>query len=136
MKPLAGLLFALAVSAADLTGIWVGQVPTRNGETVEIAFQFTQTGTKLNGKLYGDYRSSPIVEGIVSGDLVTFVVLAAEQNGNQINDSKLRFTGSLQSGEIELTRERESVINAGNKGSAQTKAGPSPKQMFRLKKLA
>jgi hypothetical protein len=136
MKVFVALLFALTLSAADLTGIWVGQMPTRNGESVDIAFQFTQSGTKLSGKLYGDYRSSPIVEGIVAGELVTFVVLAAEQAGNQINDSKLRFTGSLKSGEIELTRERESVINAGNKGSAQTKAGPSPKQVFRLKKLA
>ena len=136
MKVFVALLFALTLSAADLTGIWVGQMPTRNGESVDIAFQFTQSGTKLSGKLYGDYRSSPIVEGIVAGELVTFVVLAAEQAGNQINDSKLRFTGSLKSGEIELTRERESVINAGNKGSAQTKAGPSPKQTFRLKKLA
>ena len=136
MKVFVALLFALTLSAADLTGIWVGQMPTRNGESVDIAFQFTQSGTKLSGKLYGDYRSSPIVEGIVAGELVTFVVLAAEQAGNQINDSKLRFTGSLKSGEIELTRERDSVINAGNKGSAQTKAGPSPKQVFRLKKLA
>ena len=63
-------------------------------------------------------------------------ITAAEQAGNQINDSRLRFTGSLKDGQIELTRERESVINAGNKGSAQTKAGPSPKQTFRLKKLA
>ena len=136
MKAPLALLFALGVSAADLTGIWVGQMPTRNGESVDIAFQFTQSGTRLSGKLYGDYRSSPIVEGLVAGELVTFVVLAAEQAGNQINDSKLRFTGSLKSGEIELTRERESVINAGNKGSAQTKAGPGPKQVFRLKKLA
>ena len=136
MKILCGLFLALAAHAADLTGIWVGQMPTRNGESVDIAFQFTQTGTKISGKLYGDYRSSPIVEGVVSGELVTFVVLAAEQAGNQINDSRLRFTGSLKDGQIELTRERESVINAGNKGSAQTKAGPSPKQTFRLKKLA
>jgi hypothetical protein len=136
MKSLAALFFCVALHAADLTGIWVGQVPTRNGESLDIAFQLTQSGTKLSGKLYGDYRSSPIVEGIVAGDLITFVVLAAEQAGNQINDTRLRFTGSLKDGEIELTRERESVVNAGNKGSAQTKAGPSPKQTFRLKKLA
>ena len=77
MKAPLTLLFALTVSAADLTGIWVGQMPTRNGESVDIAFQLVQSGTKLSGKLYGDYRSSPIVEGIVAGELVTFVVLAA-----------------------------------------------------------
>jgi hypothetical protein len=137
MRALALLLISAAgMFAADLTGIWVGQMPTRNGETVEIAFQFTQSGTKLSGKLYGDYRSSPIVEGLVAGDLVTFVVAASEQAGNQINDARLRFTGSLKSGEIELTRERESVTNAGNGGGAQTRTGLGQKQTFRLKKLA
>jgi len=137
MNLLAALLFAAALTqAADLTGIWVGQVPTRNGDSVDIAFQFTQNGTKLSGKLYGDYRSSPIVEGIVAGDVVTFVVLAAEQAGNQINDTRLRFTGNWKEGELELTRERESVVNAGNKGSAQTRSGPQPRQTFKIKRLA
>ena len=131
------LLFcSVALFGADLTGIWVGQIPTRNGETVDIAFQFTQSGTRLSGKLYGDYKSSPIVEGIVAGELVTFVVLAEEQAGNQINDSRLRFTGSLKSGEVELTRERESSLNAGNKGTSQTRPGQGQTQTFRLKKLA
>ena len=131
------LLFCgVALCGADLTGIWVGQIPTRNGETVDIAFQFTQTGTRLSGKLYGDYKSSPIVEGIVAGELVTFVVLAEEQAGNQINDSRLRFTGSLKSGEVELTRERESSLNAGNKGTSQTRPGQGQTQTFRLKRLA
>lgn len=132
---LLGLVSGSALLAADLSGIWVGQVPTRNGESVDIAFQFTQSGTKLSGKLYGDYKSSPIVEGIVAGDLVTFVVLATEQAGNQINDSRLRFTGSLKGGEVELTRERESVTNAGNAGGAQTRPGPGQRQVFKLKKL-
>ncbi len=131
------LLFcSVALFGADLTGIWVGQIPTRNGDSVDIAFQFTQTGTRLSGKLYGDYKSSPIVEGIVAGELVTFVVLAEEQAGNQINDSRLRFTGSLKSGEVELTRERESSLNAGNKGTSQTRPGQGQTQTFRLKRLA
>lgn len=129
-------LCGASLLAADLTGIWVGRVPTRNGESVDIAFQFTQTGTKLGGKLYGDYRSSPIVEGIVAGDLVTFVVLAEEQAGNQINESRLRFTGRLENGEVELTRDRESMVNAGNRGGAQTRADRGPKVSFKLKRLA
>lgn len=133
---LAALLCGLSALAADVTGIWVGQMPTRNGETVDIAFQFTQNGTKISGKLYGDYKSSPIVEGLIAGELVTFVVLAQEQAGNQINDSRLRFTGALKNGEIELTRERESVTNAGNAGGAQTRTGLGQKSTFKLKKLA
>jgi len=136
MRTLLLLCCGVTLLGSDLTGIWVGQIPTRNGESLDIAFQFTQSGTKLTGKLYGDYKSSPIIEGIVAGELVTFVVLAEEQAGNQINDSRLRFTGSLKSGEVELTRERESSLNAGNKGGAQTRPGPGQKQTFKLKKLA
>lgn len=137
MKAIAAFLLSMAtLAAADLSGIWVGSVPQRNGASVDIAFEFVQSGTKLSGKLYGDYRSSPIVEGIVAGELITFVVLAEEQAGNQINDTRLRFTGSLKNGELELTRERESVVNAGNKGNAQTRTGPQPKQTFRIKRLA
>ena len=128
---LAPLLFA----AADLTGIWVGRIPARNGEMQDIAFQFRQTGTKLAGKLYGDYQSSPIVQGTVAEAAVTFVVSGSEQAGNQINETRTRFTGRMyESGEIELTRERESGHNAGNSGAAEQRPN-SPRQTFRLKRL-
>lgn len=137
MRALAlAVLCAAASFGADLSGIWVGQIPQRNGELADIAFEFKQTGTKLRGKLYGAIRSNPIVEGIVAGDLVMFVVLAQEQAGNQINETRLRFTGSMKNGEVELTRERESQVNAGNAGDAQTRTGLEQKQTFRLKRLA
>ena len=121
------------LSAADLSGIWTGQIPTRNGEKQDIAFEFIQNGTKLGGKLYGDYQSSPITSGIVARDLVTFVVLAPEQAGNQINETRLRFTGSIKNGVLELIRERESSTNAGNRGDVQLRA--NAKQTIQLKRL-
>ena len=130
---LACLLCACTVSAADLTGIWVGQIPGRNGEPQDIAFKFTQNGTTLGGKLYGDYQSAPISEGKISGDQVTFIVIAPEQAGNQINKAKLRFSGNIQAGEIELTREREGATNAGDGGTVQFRG--NAKQTFRLKRL-
>ena len=128
-----GLLCALTLPAADLSGIWVGQVAGRNGELQDIAFKFTQDGTMLGGKLYGDYQSTLISEGKIEGDQITFIVLAPEQAGNQINKAKLRFSGSIQAGEIELTREREGATNAGNGGTVQFRG--AAKQTFRLKRL-
>ncbi|MCS7023484.1 MAG: hypothetical protein NZV14_01690 [Bryobacteraceae bacterium] len=122
------------VEGADLSGIWTGQIATRNNEKVDIAFQFQQHGDRLQGKLYGDYRSSPIVEGKVEGDRVTFVVIVHEQAGNQINETRLRFTGALKNGELELVREREQSTNAGNRGAAQSRSSSAPVS-FRLKKL-
>jgi hypothetical protein len=123
----------LTLPAADLAGIWVGQIPGRNGDLQDVAFKFTQTGATLGGKLYGDYQSTPISEGKISGDQITFLVIAPEQAGNQINQARLRFTGTIQAGEIELTREREGATNAGNGGSVQFRG--NTKQTFRLKRL-
>ena len=128
-------LAALAASlpAADLSGIWVGQYPGRNNEPIDIAFQFQHKGEVLSGKLYGDFKSMRIVEGKVTGDEVNFVVLAEEQAGNQINETRMRFTGTFKDGELELTRERETSRNAGNGGAVQSRN--NTKQTFRLKRL-
>ena len=127
------LLFVTA--AADLSGIWVGQIPARKGEMQDIAFQFQQTGTKLAGKLYGDYQSSPIVQGTVAEAAVSFVVSGAEQAGNQINEIRTRFIGRYNAnGEVELTRERESGHNAGNSGAVEQRPN-SPRPTFRLQRL-
>ncbi len=126
-------LAVLTMSAADLTGIWTGQIPGRRGDLLDIAFQLKHTGNQLTGKLYGDYQSTPISEGIVAGDLVTFVVVGAEQAGNQINRSRLRFTGRFVDGELELTRDRESSADAFNGANVQSR--PAPKPSFRLKRM-
>lgn len=133
------LLATLPIAAVDLTGIWTGQVPARNNELQDVAFQLIQKGAALSGKLYGDYRSSPIVEGKVEsspdGDKVTFVILAQEQAGNQINETRLRYSGTLKDGQLELTRERESSTNAGNGGGTQTRVNPQAKTTIKLKRL-
>jgi hypothetical protein len=74
------------------------------------------------------------VEGKVTGDELWFVVEAPEQAGNQINQARLRFTGTLRGGEIEVTRQRESARNAGNAGGTQSRRG-NARQVFKLKRL-
>ena len=128
-----GLLCGWILSGADFNGIWMGQVERRNGEMEDIAFQLTQKGATVGGKLYGDYVSTPITEGTIHGDLITFIVVAAEQAGNQINQTRLRFTGKMRDGGIELTREREGSTNAGNGGVVQYKV--NSRQTFRLRRL-
>ena len=130
------MLLSLLLAINNLTGIWVGQIPQRNGELQDISFKLTQTGNTLSGKLYGDYRSSAIVEGKISAyDQISFVVITQEQAGNQINDTRLRFTGCIHKDEIELTRERESATNAGNAGGVQFQRNRNPTQSFRIKRL-
>lgn len=121
-------LIAAPLAAGDVSGIWVGQLNAK-----DIAFQFTQKGETLSGKLYGDYRSTPVIEGKVTGDEFTFVVIAEEQSGNQINQTRLLFRGRLKDEQLDLTRQRESSTNAGNSGDSKPRAGkPEP---FTLKRL-
>ncbi|MBV8819376.1 MAG: hypothetical protein JO022_13540 [Acidobacteriaceae bacterium] len=122
------------LSAADITGFWLGKMPTRKDDYQELAFRFTQNGSVLTGKMYGDYNSTPISEGVVSGDSITFIVNLHEQAGNQINETRVRFTGKVTGDEIELVRERESSLNAGNGGAVQMKN--NAKQSCHLKLLA
>jgi hypothetical protein len=128
-------LGSLALQAADLTGIWVGRVEVRKGDMQDVAFQFHQTGSKLEGKLYGDYKSSPIVQGTVVGAVVSFIVASEEQAGNQINESQIRFTGRLENGEIELMRERESSHTAGSGAAVEQRKKEQPRQAIHIKRL-
>ena len=124
MKWLWLVVASLPLAAGDFTGIWVGRIEARNGEMQDIAFQFRQTGSKLAGKLYGDYQSSPIVDGTVADMVVSFVVRGDVQAGNEVSETRTRFIGRFQeNGELELTRERESPGNGG------------PRLTFRVKRL-
>ena len=118
--------------AADLTGIWTGQISTRLG-TQDVTIKLEQQGTKVTGKLYDDRGSSPISEGKAVGDVVIFVVAVQEQNGNQINDTRLRYTGTLHDDVLELARDRESSTIAGNSGGVFQRS--SAKQIIKLKRL-
>jgi hypothetical protein len=134
------LLCAATLPAADFGGTWLGEIPFGfNGQylrmTQQVAIKLIQNGTTLTGKQYSDYDSAPIIEGKVSGDQVDFVIVAQEQQSNQITESRLHFTGTLQKdGSMEITRMRESATNAGNSGVYKFKA-ENAKQTFILKRI-
>ena len=121
-----GLLLAATVSAADVTGIWTGQVQGRNNELQEITFRFKQNGDTLTGKMYGDTEDIPLVDGKISGDQISFAV------SNEFGGGRARFvfTGTVKADEIELTRDREPRGTGGNGGQRQ-----NFKQTFKLKRM-
>jgi hypothetical protein len=127
------LLVTLSCFGAELTGTWIGTITGNRGQMEDIAFQFVQKGSTLSGKLYGEADSTPIEKGTVAGDLVMFVLVRTEQAGNEINQTRIRFTGRFINGELELTRERESSSRSGSGAAAFVKN--SPRQSFRLKRL-
>ena len=121
-----GFLFAVALSAADVTGIWTGQVQGRNGEMQEITFRFKQTGDSLTGKMYGDNEDTPLADGKISGNQIRFAVTNEFGGGR----SRFVFSGTVNGAEIELTREREGSRPGGDGGQRQ-----SFKQTFKLKRM-
>jgi hypothetical protein len=127
------ILMASAAMAADFSGTWIGTLEGRNGSVEDLAFQFVQKGAELTGKQYGDFESTAIVKGTISGDLVMFVLVRQVQAGNEINQTKIRFMGRMMGSEIELTRERESSTRSGSGASAALRN--NPRQTFRLKRL-
>jgi len=127
------LLIATSALGADFSGTWIGTLEGRNGNVEDLAFQFVQKGAELTGKQYGDFESTAIVKGTISGDLVMFVLVRQEQSGNEINQTKIRFSGRMVGSEIELTRERESSTRSGSGASAALRN--NPRQTFRLKRL-
>jgi len=109
----------LHLSAADLTGIWTGQLPDAGQD---ISFRFAQTGANVTGKFYTDNESIPLKNIKIEGDRIAFTV-TVELNG-QFNI--FTYTGIVHESEIEFTRTRES-------GRKEDK--PFPKQTLVLRRL-
>jgi len=66
-------LFVIAL-AADLNGKWVGVLPTPDGNSLDVAYNFKVDGDKLTGTASSPAGEIPINNGKVSGDNFTFSV--------------------------------------------------------------
>jgi hypothetical protein len=68
------LALAVSVQAADVTGKWKASASGPDGSTMDIGFTFKVDGTKLSGSVSGPMGDSPISEGTVDGDVISFAV--------------------------------------------------------------
>src|SRR5262245_66436851 len=68
------ILLATTAAAADAGGKWVGQMPTRGGETRETTFNLKASGGKLTGTMTGPQGDVEITDGKISGDDISFKV--------------------------------------------------------------
>jgi len=128
MKLVAAITISLAVAAtaaakdpaaADLTGVWIGEIPSPgdNRPPTQMAFEFRQSGSEIGGKQYGDFRdvdSAPLIEGKIEGEQVRFAVERREQAGNLIHIVRYHYVGTYDDNEIELTREKARAWDAVN----------------------
>ena len=96
--------------AADVNGEWVAQVPGQGGQTRETTFNFKVEDGKLTGTVSGRQGDTPIADGKIDGDNISFSRTINAQ-GNTI---KINYKGKVSGDEIKFTVTRE-----GGEGQAQ-----------------
>ena len=120
-------MLAVGALAADVTGIWTGQQPGRNGQIDDVAFRLKLEGQTLTGKLLGDEFDLPITDASVNGNQIRFHVTTS----NYYSGGKVQwlYTGVVNGGEMELVRER---VQTPDSPPAKT---PAPKTTLKLKRI-
>ena len=93
----------LACSIGGINGKWVAEMPARDGQTRETTFNLKADGNKLTGTVSGRQGETPISDGEINGDDITFTV-----TGNFRGDEvKMLYKGKLSGKEIKFTRSRD-----------------------------
>ena len=85
--------------AADVTGKWVAQVPGRDGQPREQTITLKAEGEKLTGTVSGRQSDTPIQDGKISGDDISFVVVR-NFGGNEVRQT---YKGKIVGSEIKFT---------------------------------
>jgi hypothetical protein len=117
----------MILPAADVTGIWTGQMLGRRGEKEDVAIQFKASGAEITGKLFGDEFDLPVEEASVTGEQIKFIVTTTNYySGAKV---KFSFTGTVKGDQIELTRTRIGEPASENPNRA------IPPQTFTIRRL-
>jgi hypothetical protein len=103
------------VWAADVDGKWTAQVPGRGGQTRETTFTFKAEGEKLTGTVSGMQGDTPISDGKISGDDISFT-LKLNFQGNEVT---LLYKGKISGDEIKMTRTRQGGDQPGQEFTAK-----------------
>jgi hypothetical protein len=92
-------IFALAASAADVTGKWAAQIPGGRGPQ-DVTFNLKSSGDTVTGTMSTMRGDQEISEGKSTGNDISFVVTLSF-NGNEI---KQEYKGTVSGDEIKFTR--------------------------------
>jgi hypothetical protein len=92
-------LFALAASAADISGTWKGTADLQ-GQAIERTFVFKVDGSKLTGETTSELLGkSTIEDGKIDGENISFTITASFQG----NAMKVTYKGKVAGDTIKLT---------------------------------
>jgi hypothetical protein len=92
-------LLATAALAADVSGKWTAETTRPDGQTYQTTFDFKVSGEELTGTVSGRRGDTPISEGKISGDDISFVVVRTFNE----REVKMLYKGKVAGDEIKLT---------------------------------
>ena len=119
------------MQAADVTGIWMGQLKAAHEEKQDVAFQFKSGPNAVMGTMFGDEFDVPVRDLKVTGDHVEFTVTTTNYyNGEKV---KFAFSGTFSEKEMELVRER---LDAPATEKSAKEKEKDPKRACTLKRLS
>lgn len=87
------------LAAADATGKWVAEMPGRDGNTMKQTYTLKVDGATLTGTVAGRNGETPISNGKVDGDTISFEVTRS-RDGNSFT---MKYTGKLEGDTLKLT---------------------------------
>jgi hypothetical protein len=97
LSVLGALALAASMYAADITGKWTGKMETPNGSR-DVNMAFKAEGATLTGSVSGRNGDTPIENGKIDGDNISFTVT------RKFNDMeiKMNYTGKVSGDSIKL----------------------------------
>jgi len=98
---MAVLCLSFIALAADVTGKWTAEVPGRNG-TQTNTFTFKTSGNTVEGTLTTQRGDTPIANGKLDGDTLTFDVSRPGRDGATMTQ---KYTGKVKADSIDFTVE-------------------------------
>lgn len=102
------LLTTLLAFGADVTGQWKASYDTQNGPR-EVKFTFQVTDGKLTGTAGGIQGETPISEGKVDGDKISFSIVTDQWTAvvtGTVSGDDLKLTAQVGERTVELAAKR------------------------------
>jgi hypothetical protein len=94
------LCLSFVASAASVDGKWTAEVPGRNG-TQTNTFTFKSSGATVEGTVSNMRGDTPIADGKLDGDTLTFTVTRPGRGGG--DPVKTTYTGKVKGDSIEFS---------------------------------
>jgi Zn/Cd-binding protein ZinT len=102
--------------AADVDGKWTASMPGRQGNTMEVTFNFKADGNKLTGSMSTPRGETEIKDGKIDGDNISFNQ-TFERGGNSMT---IEYKGKVSGDTIEFTRAMQGGGGGGGRGGSFT----------------